>query len=111
MTAEQQSAPDRAQIELSPDEAIVLFDLLSRWCENNDAPTPDASCFESTAEGAVLHRLLADLESQLVAPFNTDYNTALDEARNQLKESWDYPTLETDDRTAFVDMSAPGGYY
>jgi hypothetical protein len=93
MTNEQQRPLDGVQIQLSPEEALVLFGLLSRWCEEGSAPTPEASCFESTAEGAALHGLLADLETQLVAPFKADYSDLLKEARNRLKESWDYPTL------------------
>ena len=93
MTSEDQCALDNAQIQLSSEESIVLFELLSRWCEDNKASTPEASCFESTAECAVLHRLLADLEKQLVAPFKADYRNFLDEARNQLNGAWDYPTL------------------
>jgi hypothetical protein len=93
MTVEQNSAPDSAQIQLTPEESIVLVELLSRWCEDNNASTPEAACFESTAEGAVLHRLLADLKKQLVAPFKAGYDNLLDRARNRLKETWDYPTL------------------
>ncbi|WP_064710151.1 hypothetical protein [Rhizobium bangladeshense] len=93
MTDEQQPAPDGVQIRLSPEEALVLFALLSRWCEDGSAPTPQASCFESTAEGAVLHGLLADLETQLVAPFTAEYRALLKGARDRLKASWDYPTL------------------
>ena len=93
MIDEQEPASDGTQITLTPEEALVLFDLLSRWCAEGGAPSPHASCFESTAEGAVLHGLLAYLESQLVAPFKTDYRDLVNEARNHLKESWDYPTL------------------
>jgi len=93
MTDEQHSALDSARIQLTPEESIVLFELLSRWCEGNNASTPEASCFESTAEGAVLHRLLADLEKQLAAPFKANYGTLLGQARDRLKGNWDYPTL------------------
>jgi hypothetical protein len=93
MTDEKQPAPDGVQIQLSPEEALVLFALLSRWCEKGSAPTPQASCFESTAEGAVLHGLLANLETQLVAPFTAEYRHLLKEARDRLNASWDYPTL------------------
>ncbi|MGN7803433.1 hypothetical protein ACTJKE_11955 [Ensifer sp. 22521] len=93
MKNEQKSLPDSAEIRLSPDEALVLFDLLSRWCEENDAPTPGAECFESTAECAVLHGLLADLEKQLVAPFRADYADVVNEARLRLEASWDYADL------------------
>jgi hypothetical protein len=89
----QPPATNTAQIKLNPEEALVLFDLLSRWSEEGSAPTPEASCFESTAEGVVLLRLLAALESQLVAPFRADYRDLVNEARNRLKDSWDHPTL------------------
>ncbi len=68
-----QSAPEGARIDLSPDEAVILFDLLARLCEDSGASTPEASCFESTAEIAVLHNILAGLESQLVASVEQDY--------------------------------------
>ena len=84
---------DGLQIRLSLDEALVLFDLLSRWCEEGRAPTPEASCFESTAELAVLRGVLAYLETQLAAPFKADYADLVKESRNCLKGSWEYPTL------------------
>ncbi|WP_132524380.1 hypothetical protein [Rhizobium sp. BK376] len=93
MKNEHHSALDSAQIQLTPEESIVLFELLSRWCQDQNASTPEASCFESTAEGAVLHRLLSDLEKQLGAPFKADYGTLLNQARDRLKGTWDYPTL------------------
>ena len=93
MTNDWHPALDSAQIRLSPEESIVLFELLSRWCVDNKASTPEAACFESTAEGAVLHRLLADLEKQLIAPLKADYASLLDQARDKLKAAWDHPTL------------------
>lgn len=81
-------------VELTPDEAIVLFELLSRWSGENEAgETPSPACFESTAEGAVLNALLCLLEAQLVAPFKRDYNRVLIEARERLAGGWSYPTL------------------
>ncbi|WP_342242376.1 hypothetical protein [Ensifer sp. OTU672] len=71
----------------------MLFELLSRWSEENAVPTPDASCFESTAECAVLLAVLADLQKQLVAPFREDYAEAVKAARRRLAPSWDYPDL------------------
>ena len=93
MTHELHSDPNSAQIRLSPEEALVLFELLSRWCNDTGAPTPDVSCFESTAELGVLHGLLADLETQLSAPFRADYPPVLKEARDRLKDRWDGHTL------------------
>lgn len=72
MTVDQNSIPDSTQIQLTLEESVVLFELLSRWCEDENAPTPEAFCFESTAEGAVLHRMLADLEKQLVSPIKAE---------------------------------------
>jgi hypothetical protein len=85
---------DTAKIKLSADEALVLFELLSRWSDSSDAPTPDATCFESTAEGAVLNMVLCDLEKQLVAPFRQEYEELLNAARSRLEINWDYPTLK-----------------
>ncbi|NTA40094.1 hypothetical protein G6M20_23910 [Agrobacterium salinitolerans] len=88
-----QLAPEGARIHLSPDEAVILFELLARWCGDSGASTPEASCFESTAESAVLHNILAGLESQLVAPFQEDYVKLLNEARRRFEGFWHYPTL------------------
>ncbi|NSY68867.1 hypothetical protein G6L35_08325 [Agrobacterium tumefaciens] len=93
MKDEQQTSSDHTQIHLAPDEALVLFELLSRWCKESSAPTPSASCFESPAECAVLHGLLAGLEKQLVAPFRADDLDLVKEARRRLQSSWDYPAL------------------
>ncbi|WP_066593824.1 hypothetical protein [Sphingomonas pruni] len=83
-----------ATLRLTPDEAIVLFDLLTRWsAETGAGDTPASSCFESTAEGAVLNGLLCDLEKQLVAPFTADYARIVEAARGRLASQWDYPTL------------------
>lgn len=85
---------DEAVVRFTPDEAIVLFDLLTRWSDETGAgETPASACFESTAEGAVLNGLLCDLEKQLVAPFKADYAQILGAARNRLVSNWDYPTL------------------
>lgn len=85
---------DTAKIKLSADEALVLFELLGRWSDSSDAPTPDATCFESTAEGAVLNMVLCDLEKQLVAPFRQEYEDLLNAARTRLEINWDFPTLK-----------------
>lgn len=94
MTSAPDSHHDDAEIHLSPNEAIVLFELLSRWCDPKTTHTPSSMCFESTAECAVLHGLLADLEKQLVAPFKDDYTQIVEDARSRLVDLWDYPTLK-----------------
>lgn len=83
-----------AQIHLTADEAIVLFDLLWRWTKERDKEEPGSGCFESSAECAVLHGLLCDLESHLVAPFRNDYGAILEGARRRLEHRWDYTTLQ-----------------
>lgn len=92
MTGNQQTRDD-VEIGLDAREALVLFELLSRWCDPKTDATPAAPCFESTAECVVLHKLLGRLEKRLVAPFKPDYAEALAEARSRLQHDWDYPTL------------------
>jgi hypothetical protein len=84
---------DQARISLSPDEAVVLFDLLSRWTDEKDAPTPSSDCFESPAECAVLHNVLASLETQLAAPFRAEYADLVERARARLAQEWQGATL------------------
>ncbi|MCB1480220.1 MAG: hypothetical protein R3D43_05130 [Tepidamorphaceae bacterium] len=93
MTSKKPFSPEDADIHLSADEALVLFDLLSRWCEDGETPTPGGDCFESTAECAAIHGLLASLERRLVTPMRGDYHEYLREARLRLAPAWDYPTL------------------
>jgi len=93
MTNETKTVPGGAEIHLEPHEALVLFELLSRWSEPDQARAPSATCFESTAECAVLHLLLGHLEKQLVAPFAPDYRRLLEQARSRLGDAWDHPTL------------------
>lgn len=86
-------ATDDAEIRLTPDEAIVLFDLLARWIDGRDAATPDSACFESPAECVVLQGALASLETQLTAPFRADYADTVERARARLASGWDGATL------------------
>jgi hypothetical protein len=83
---------DVAVIRLDGDEAVVLFELLSRWSDAKGRATPSSECFESTAECAVLNSVLTDLERQLVAPFKSSYDDELREARTRLASRWDYFT-------------------
>lgn len=53
------SKPDARGFDAS--EAIVLFELLSRWRDQKTVYSPSSMCFESTAEYAVLIDLLAQL--------------------------------------------------
>ena len=76
-------------VRLSSEEAVVLFELLSRWCNDNNRPTPDGACFEDRSECAVLHGVLSALETQLVAPLRSDYRQIVSRSRELLAERWD----------------------
>ena len=63
------------QVQLSDDEALVLFELLS---SGKLAQATD------TAEAHALGVVLATLEKQLVAPFASDYSDRLAAAKSSL---------------------------
>jgi hypothetical protein len=71
---------NKITIELSKDEALVLFDLLARFnkIENKEL-------FEDQAEQRVLWNLEASLEKLLTAPFLDDYLVFLSKAREAVR--------------------------
>ena len=69
------------KLSLSGDEALVLFDLLSR---NEDK---DIISVQGEAEASVLANLLVQLESQLVEPLQVDYRELVDSARKRVEAS------------------------
>jgi hypothetical protein len=66
-------------LNLSADEAVVLFELLSRFEQDGRLDIADA------AEGEVLSGLLAQLERRLVAPFDDRYAEMLRGARDRVR--------------------------
>ncbi|MDK4704882.1 hypothetical protein PH562_21700 [Rhizobium sp. CNPSo 4062] len=92
---EQDALKDDGAVEIRLDakEAVVLFELLSRWSDPKATHTPDKLCFESPAECVVLDGLLGDLEKQLTAPFKPEYKRILADARNFLARRWNNPAL------------------
>ena len=78
--------PNEISVSLNSDEAIVLFELLSRWINDNRAPTADKS-FEHSSELATLQNVLTSLESQLAAPFRQDYKLILHQSRERVSSS------------------------
>ncbi|WP_421764860.1 hypothetical protein [Ekhidna sp.] len=68
-------------IELSNEEALVLFELLSR-ISNADTKLD----FVDQAEQRVLWNLEAELEKQLTVPLLTNYKEQLEAARNELRD-------------------------
>ena len=63
------------QVQLSDDEALVLFDLLS---------SGKLAASTDTAEAHALGVVLASLEKQLTSPFASDYADQLVAARSAL---------------------------
>jgi hypothetical protein len=86
-------SPEEVQITLQPDEALVLFELLSRWTTGKEAVRPAPEMFVSTAEPIALDCLLGRLEKILVAPFRSDYYLLLTGARDRLVSHYgaDFP--------------------
>ncbi|GIJ28859.1 hypothetical protein Vqi01_40210 [Micromonospora qiuiae] len=70
-------------VRLSHDEALVLFEWLSR----TDERTSDfADVIEDQAEQRALWNLTALLERELFDPVQAEYRTLVDEARNRLRD-------------------------
>jgi hypothetical protein len=67
-------------ISLTADEALVLFEFLSRFEESNEMTIVDQ------AEERALANLLGPLQKQLVSPFRNDYVELLKQARNRLRD-------------------------
>ncbi len=76
------------QIELSEDEALVLFELLFAYGDSDDGRR---LVVRHAAERNALWALSAQLEKGLVAPFQRDYQEVLAAARARVEEqggSW-----------------------
>lgn len=74
------SAADAAvEVRLSQSEALVLFDLLSRFSE------PGRLAVDDRAEERVLWNVCCSLEKDLVEPLRPDYADVLRRARDQLR--------------------------
>jgi len=64
---------------LTADEALVLFDLLHRWEDDEQVSHP-----KHHAEQVALWNLSAVLESALVEPFDSGYTDLVSAARTRL---------------------------
>ena len=65
-------------ITLSKDEALVLFEFLSRFSEEDNLEIKDKS------EEQVLWNVQASLEKLLPEPFKKEYSTLIEKARKNL---------------------------
>ncbi len=70
-------------IELSGEEALVLFEFLSRYSDEKKLEIVDQ------AEQRVLWDLCCILERQLVAPFKAEYADLLSRAREHVRDAED----------------------
>jgi hypothetical protein len=69
----------KVTLELTADEALVLFEWLSRFNQNDNV------AFEDAAEQRVLFDLESKLESSLTAPLEPNYKGLLAEARSRVR--------------------------
>ncbi len=67
-------------LTLSRDEALVLFEFLSRFSDEEELR------IEDQAENRVLWHLCCILEQQLVEPFREDYADCLARARHAVRD-------------------------
>ena len=68
-------------IELTKEEAIVLFEFLRRFNKNEDS-----QIFEDQVEQRVLWDIECILEKELSEPFQTDYDIIVKNARDKVPD-------------------------
>jgi len=71
----------RVKLELTSDEALVLYDWLTRFNQRDEA------AFVDQAEERVLFDLEAMLEKALVAPLQADYAVRVAQARLHVRDA------------------------
>ncbi len=71
---------DKITIELSQNEALVLFEFLSRFSDEAELH------IEDQAEERVLWDMCCVLEKHLVQPFSPDYEALLEKARADVRD-------------------------
>jgi 23S rRNA maturation mini-RNase III len=71
---------NQIEIKFSKDEAVVLFEFLTRFAEESNLQ------IEDNAEARVLWNLQSKLEEILVEPFQENYEEIVKEARNNLRD-------------------------
>ncbi len=71
---------DEIEIKLSKNKALVLFEFLHRFSDN------DKLNIEHQSEERVLWDILGDLEKKLVEPFSPKYLDILNKARESVRD-------------------------
>ena len=72
------ATPNPIQVELSRDEALVLFELLARFEDTSELK------LKSNAEFVAVSALAASLQSTLVEPFDPEYKGIVAQASERL---------------------------
>ena len=75
------SESDEIEVRLSKNEALVLFEFLSRFSDRRELLIEDQS------EERVLWNVCCLLEKTLTEPFRADYDNRIAEARSALRDS------------------------
>ena len=73
---------NQVNIELTKDEAIVMFEFLGRFNKKDDD-----SFFEDQSEQRVLWDIECILEKKLSEPFKKNYNDILNLARENVRDN------------------------
>jgi len=73
--------PTEVHLRLTPDEALVLFEFLSRYGDTDDLRVEDQ------AEQRALWNLCCVLEKELREPFDPDYVKLVQSARDRLRDT------------------------
>lgn len=69
---------EKIEVELSKDEALILFECLAQLDERDALPAKDQ------AEEKVFWTIQAQLESKLVEPFDPEYRVLVERAKARL---------------------------
>jgi hypothetical protein len=75
---------ENVTIQLSHDEALVLFESFSRFCEDDDEFT-----LRHNAEFVAFMRISAQLDQALVEPFRPEYPELLRAARDRVAAGYE----------------------
>ncbi|WP_127559257.1 hypothetical protein [Saccharospirillum alexandrii] len=71
---------DEVEIRLTKDEALVLFEFLSRFSNE------DKLSIQDQAEARALWNLTCVFEKTLAEPFSVDWNEIVERARDRLRD-------------------------
>ena len=75
---------ENVSIQLSHDEALVLFEFFSRFCDDDGDFT-----LRHNAEFIAFMRISAQLDKALVEPFRPEYEQLLSAARDRLAAGYE----------------------